>query len=204
MITLISVKRVRGRADLTLSDGETLHMPRAMLRERPYRVGTPFDRAQFDAFLEQRAAAYALQYAVTLLSSRDRTEREIVEGLRQNAYPERAVARTIARLHESGYLNDADFARRWASARAAKGMGTRRIQAELRMKGVDPAQIDAALAGMDEADAFEAAVRSAEKAARGKDLHDPADYRKAWAALARRGYDFSTAKRALQRVAESE
>ena len=50
-IKLLSVRRDHGRAALTLSNGETLVMPRAMLKERPYRGGTPFDREAFDAFL---------------------------------------------------------------------------------------------------------------------------------------------------------
>ena len=45
---LISVQRSHGRATLVLSTGETLVMPRAMLKERPYRGGTPFDREAFD------------------------------------------------------------------------------------------------------------------------------------------------------------
>ena len=36
-IKLLSVRRDHGRAALTLSNGETLVMPRAMLKERPYR-----------------------------------------------------------------------------------------------------------------------------------------------------------------------
>ena len=52
---LTGVRRIHGRAVLTLSTGETLSMPRAMLKERPYRGGTPFDRDNFDAFLRERA-----------------------------------------------------------------------------------------------------------------------------------------------------
>ena len=52
---LISVQRSHGRATLVLSTGETLVMPRAMLKERPYRGGTPFDREAFDSFLLERS-----------------------------------------------------------------------------------------------------------------------------------------------------
>ena len=199
-LTISSVKRVHGRACLILSSGETLAMPRAMLKERPYRGGMPFDRAQFHAFLLERSYPFALDKAVSLLASRARTEQEIVSALRQNAYPEQIIARVMARLHEEGYIDDAVFAGQWVSARTAKGMGARRIRQELRLKGVSQHDIDEALDSVDEEEALNAAVQAAEKASRGRSLSDPADRQKIIAALVRRGYDFSTAKTALQKL----
>ena len=199
-LTISSVKRVHGRASLILSTGETLAMPRAMLKERPYRGGMPFDRAQFHAFLLERSYPFALDKAVSLLASRARTEQEIVSALRQNAYPEQTIARVMARLHEEGYIDDVAFAGQWVSARTAKGMGARRIRQELRLKGVSQHDIDEALDSVDEEETLDAAVRAAEKASRGRDLSDPADRQKIIAALVRRGYDFSTAKTALQKL----
>lgn len=195
-LTISSVKRVHGRACLILSSGETLAMPRAMLKERPYRGGMPFDRAQF----LERSYPFALDKAVSLLASRARTEQEIVSALRQNAYPEQTIARVMARLHEEGYIDDVAFAGQWVSARTAKGMGARRIRQELRLKGVGQHDIDEALDSVDEEEALDAAVQAAEKASRGRDLSDPADRQKIIAALVRRGYDFSTAKTALQKL----
>lgn len=199
-LTISSVKRLHGRASLILSSGETLTMPRAMLKERPYRSGMPFDRAQFHAFLLERSYPFALDKAVSLLASRARTEQEIVSALRQNAYPEQIIARVMARLHEEGYIDDAVFAGQWVSARTAKGMGARRIRHELRLKGVSQHDIDEALDSVDEEEALNAAVQAAEKASRGRNLSDPADRQKIIAALVRRGYDFSTAKTALQKL----
>ena len=199
-LTISSVKRVHGRASLILSSGETLPMPRAMLKERPYRGGMPFDRAQFHAFLLEHSYPFALDKAVSLLASRARTEKEIVSALRQNAYPEQTIARVMARLHDEGYINDAAFAGQWVSARTAKGMGARRIRQELRLKGVSQSDIDEALNSVDEEETMDAAVQAAEKASRGRNPSDPADRQKIIAALVRRGYDFSTAKTALQRL----
>lgn len=199
-LTISSVKRVHGRASLILSSGETLPMPRAMLKERPYRGGMPFDRAQFHAFLLERSYPFALDKAVSLLASRARTEKEIVSALRQNAYPEQTIARVMARLHDEGYINDAAFAGQWVSARTAKGMGARRIRQELRLKGVSQSDIDEALNSVDEEETMDSAVQAAEKASRGRNPSDPADRQKIIAALVRRGYDFSTAKTALQRL----
>jgi len=199
-----SVRRVHGRATLILSSGETLVMPRAMLRERPYKSGMPLDRMAFDHFITERSYPFALEKAIAQLAARARTEKEIVDCLRKNAYPETTIARVMARLHEAGYINDADFAAQWTAARASRGLGSRRIRTELRQKGVDQAKIDQALIAIDDDQILDGALKAAQKAARGKDISSPTDRQKIIAALARRGYDFSIAKRALQILMDSD
>lgn len=201
---LVSVKRDHGKAELALSSGEILVMPRAMLKERPYRGGTPFDRTAHEAFIRSRAYSFALAKAVTLLAAHARTEREIVDALRKNAYTEDTIARVMARLHEAGYIDDTDFAAHWAAARAAKGLGVKRISMELRQKGVSQESIDSVISAMDKDDLFDGALRVAQKAARGKNLSLPADRQKVLAALARRGFDFTLARRALQQIMDGQ
>lgn len=179
-------------------------MPRAMLRERPYKSGVPFDRAAFDSFILEHSYSFAMDKAISLLAARSRTEKEIVSSLQKNAYPEQIIARVMARLTEAGYLNDADFAEHWASSRTNKGLGSRRIRMELRQKGVSQEEIDAALSALDSNDVIDGAIKIAEKSARGKDLSSPADRQKIMAALARRGYDFSIAKQALNQLISSQ
>lgn len=199
---LVSVRRCHGRATLTLSTGETLAMPRALLKERPYRGGMPFDRAAFDTLLRERAYPYAVDKAVALLAMRPRTQKELRDALRQNAYPETVIERVMARMDEAGYVDDAGFAGQWASSRTSKGMGSRRIRMELRQKGVSSDAIEEALSSLDEDDCLEGAVKAARKAAIGKNLGDPRDRQKVIAALARRGYDYAAAKQALTAVME--
>lgn len=201
-ISVKSVKRNLGKAEILLSNGECIVMPRSMLRERPYKAGVPFDSAAHESFMQTRAYAFALDKAVSLLAVRARTEHEIADSLRKCAYPEATVARVMSRLLEAGYINDSDFAEHWAVSRTAKGMGTRRIRMELRQKGVSHSEIDEALSSMDQETLLGSAVKAAEKAARGRDLSLPAERQKVLAALARRGFDFSIAKQALQRILE--
>ena len=181
---LISVQRSHGRATLVLSTGETLVMPRAMLKERPYRGGTPFDREAFDSFLRERSYTFAMEKAVALLAMRSRTQQEIADALRKNAYSERTIARVMARLDEAGYINDTDFAEQWAASRTTKGMG--------------------ALSAIDHDDMLFGALKAARKAASGKNLSDPKDRQKIFAALARRGYGYAEARQALEALKDEQ
>lgn len=203
-ICIKSVKRNQGKAEILLSTGELIVMPRGMLKERPYQSGMPFDAAQHDHFIATRSYAFALDKAISLLAVRARTEREITDALRKCAYLEPVIARVMARLLEAGYINDADFAEHWAASRVNKGMGTIRIRMELRQKGVPSSEIDDAVAGMDYNIVIAGAKKAAQKAARGRDLSDRKEQQKVLAALSRRGFDFQTAKRALQMLLDSE
>jgi len=199
-LTISSVKRIQGRAYLHLSSGEVISMPRSMLKERPYRSGMPFDLMSHFTFIKERSYSFALEKAVTLLASRARTEKEIVDALRRNAYPEMTIARVMQRLNEANYVNDKDFAEHWTASRTNRGLGTRRIRMELQRKGVSSSDIDSVLSSIDQNEVFEGALKSAEKAARGKDLSDPAVRQKTIAYLVRRGYDFSMARQALEHI----
>ena len=203
-LSIKSVRRVHSRAVLTLSNGETRVMPRALLRERPYRGGVPFDEAAFEALLRERSYPFALERAVSLLAVRARTERELRDALHQCAYSEVVIDRVIARMNEAGYIDDADFASQWAASRTGKGLGTRRIAMELRQKGVDAEQIEQALGQIDEEERTESALRAAQKAARGRELSSPADRQKVFAALMRRGYDSASAKKAIAALRDQE
>ena len=105
-----------------------------MLKERPYRGGTPFDREAFDSFLRERSYPFAMEKAVALLAMRPRTQQEIADALRKNAYPRANDCPRDGALDEAGYINDTDFAEQWAASRTTKGMGARRIRMELRQK----------------------------------------------------------------------
>ncbi len=203
-LTLLSVRRVHGRAVLSLSSGETRVMPRALLKERPYRGGTPFDEAAFETLLRERAYPFALEKAVSLLAVRARTEKELRDALHQCAYPEETIDRVMARMQEAGYLNDADFAAQWAASRTGKGMGTRRIGMELRRKGVSSETIGQTLDAIDEDELLEGALKTARKAAKGRDLSLPAERQKVSAALIRRGYGYDHARKALSQLLEEQ
>ena len=79
-IKIISVKRDHGKAILTLSTGESCAMPRAMLKERPYKSGMVFNEESFKTFIADRSYPYAMDKAVSLLSMRSRTEKRVLES----------------------------------------------------------------------------------------------------------------------------
>jgi regulatory protein len=101
-----------------------------------------------------------------------------------------ATDKVIEKLRTSHYLDDEAFARNWALARAQNnGYGPKRIDQELRSKGIDQSLIREAMREtFDQVDEAERAKRLLAKRFKSEDLTEPKALRRAAAFLQRRGY----------------
>lgn len=100
---------------------------------------------------ERRAAvndpAVVLDAAARSLEARSRSVAEVRRRLTGAGYRADLVESTIERLLELGMLDDEAFARAWVESRdRARPRGERALRAELGLKGVERAVIDAVLA----------------------------------------------------------
>jgi regulatory protein len=141
----------------------------------------------------------AYQSALHFLGTRPRSSAEVQRNLQDKGFEEEAVAAAISRLVGHGYLNDEEFARYWLENRNRfRPRSAKAIRYELRQKGVERDNIEAALEGMDEdAAAWDAA---ASKLDRWRDLPEDEFERKLSGFLARRGFAFSTVRRTVQQA----
>ncbi len=135
----------------------------------------------------------ALDKALSHISASMKTEREIRDFLRRKGYLQDVSDYVVEKMKGYGFLDDAAYAKAYAES-AGKRKGGRLIRMELRKKGVADDAIDGALDSLEEDGAARAAL---EKYMRGK----PADQKtmqKAYAHLLSKGFDYDTAKGALQ------
>ena len=78
------------------------------------------------------------------LGTRPRSGWEITQRLRRAKVPDAEISRTLSRLAELGYVDDAAFARWWGEQRDRHSpRGRRMIEAELRQRGVSREVIEA-------------------------------------------------------------
>ncbi len=103
--------------------------------------------------------------AYRLLTFRPRSHAELEQKLREREFDESVILDVLADLERLGYVNDRQFAGQWAAARLRlKGLGRRRIEQELRRKGVPQEIIREAVAeAVPPDEEREAAVKAAEK-----------------------------------------
>ncbi len=143
----------------------------------------------------------ALDKALFHITATMKTEREIRDFLKKKGYLEDVQDDVISRMREYGFLDDAAYARAYMESMAKK-KGPRLIEAELRRKGVSDEAIAEALAGLTGED--EAAKSVLKKFLRGKDVTDRKVLQRAYANLLSKGFDYETAKRALEDLRDDD
>jgi regulatory protein len=156
-----------------------------------------------NAELEEKIVTRARNAAYRLLTYRPRSRRELGEKLRDKEFPEELIEAVIDHCTRLGYLDDLKFAVQWASSRVRlRSFGRRRIERELRDKGVDRDIIHAALqevySGSSEEDV---ARREADKRLRTLARFDPDVRRRRLAGfLERKGFASDTIRAILVTV----
>jgi regulatory protein len=132
-------------------------------------------------------------YAVDLLARAPRTERDLKRRLTRPVWSSPGIVEDVlAALRRYNYVNDEEYARRFAETRAASGRsGARRLRLELRAKGIaDSETIDKAVREAVERSPEEDAIdRLIAKRLRGRDAADPVELRRLRDFLLRRGFD---------------
>jgi regulatory protein len=150
--------------------------------------------------------AVVLEAAARFLEVRARSVAEVRRRLGQAGYRSDLVEGAIGRLTELGMLDDATFARAWIESRdRARPRGEIALRRELALKGVDRAVVDelleerrdngdAVAGGVDLAAAERLLARHERALARETDPRSRR--RRAYALLARNGFDPSTSSAA--------
>lgn len=155
--------------------------------------------------LREDGESKALGSALTFLGHRPRSEAEIRARLNKDEWSEPVVDAVLLKLRAARMVNDEEFAQQWVDNRSRfKPRGGRMLQQELRQKGVGRDDIEAALPDDDEE--VENALHALRKTARKweKFSDEREQQKKAIEFLARRGFNFGTAKSAWTRFKEDD
>jgi regulatory protein len=126
--------------------------------------------------------------------------------LRRLGYPAATHESTIERLRALNYVNDESFARNWALARARdRGYGPRRIEQELKRKGIAPSVIrEVVREAFEQYDELAQARQFLTKRFRGESFREPKALRRAVGFLQRRGYSARVISELLHLSTEEE
>jgi regulatory protein len=86
---------------------------------------------------QKKELTRARNTAYRYLSIRARSRSEIEAKLRDKEFSDEVIESVMSGLVRLGYINDERFAEQWASSRMrTRGFGKRRVEQELRLKGV--------------------------------------------------------------------
>ena len=150
--------------------------------------------------------AIARQICLRLLTAAPRTRAQLATELRRRGVPQQAADAVLGRFAEAKLIDDALFAGAWVESRHhGRGLSGRALAAELRHRGVPPADIEAAVGQLgpgQEAATARALVDGRLAGTRGQPL--PARIRRLAGLLARKGYSQALAYRVVREALEQE
>ena len=149
----------------------------------------------------ERRVQRAVELAVRHVSRRERTEAEVRRHLEARGVEDAAADAAIAELTETGLLDDAGYARRFAEdRRALDGWGAERIERRLREAGIAPEHAAAALGGRERDGEREAALALLRRRFPEPPATDR-DRERALGVLVRKGYELELAYDAVRAYA---
>ncbi|HSH31427.1 MAG TPA: RecX family transcriptional regulator [Candidatus Saccharimonadales bacterium] len=119
--------------------------------------GISLTPAEIDSLKSASERSKVYHQALSYLSYRKRSGRELRDHLVGKEHDKTTVDQVIGDLTAKGLLSDGDFAGAWIRDRQnLKPRSKRRLEQELRQKGLEPAVISEALSGISEQDEREA------------------------------------------------
>jgi regulatory protein len=159
-------------------------------------------------YLENVALYYLQRYATSAANLKRILLRKVKRSCAFHQMPMEDFAplvdELVARYMSVGLVDDKSFAQAKVTSLRRQGHSGRSIIARLQVKGLSPAQIEAALKNVDEGheDAEMSAARAYVRrkklgAYRKKAITDPKDLQKELASLGRAGFSYETARQAL-------
>lgn len=148
----------------------------------------------------------ARQICLRLLTAAPRTRTQLADALRRRHVPDEAAARVLDRFAEAGLIDDAAFAQAWVESRHhGRGLGRRALAAELRRRGVDSQEVQAAVGALSPDEELATARRlAAQRAAASRGRPQPARIRQLVGMLARKGYPAGLAYQVVRDVLAEE
>lgn len=187
-----------GRLTVLLDSGEELKTTLSVVTDLRLYSGRELDEASLSALRLSSSRALARDRALTLLSRRPMSGRELRDKLIQKGEDEDTADYCVGWLTENGFIDDENYSSAVARHYSAKGYGAGRIRAELARRGVSRELWE---------DALEALPDSSDKLRKfiASRLHDPQDrdqVRKVSQALYRRGYSWEEIRSALRAFCE--
>ena len=197
-----AARRRRSLYLLSLDSGETVEMDVRTFDDSPYGVGGEISPEQLAALLALSRYNRAYDRALYQLGLRDYACREIEKKLLTEVDPDTA-ARVVERLQELGLLDDERYAENAAHSMSRyKQYPRRRVEQELRRRGVEPDTARTVAEGLDTED-LQLALALIRKKYYNK-LNSLEERQRVAAALGRRGFSYGVIRRAMEAFAAGQ
>ena len=199
VVTALEVqKRNPNRVNVHLDGGYAFSLSRIVAAW--LSVGRDLSDPEVEKLQQDENFEQAAQVALKYIAYKSRTSAEVRKRLQEAKYPEFVIEHTISRFTQNGLINDGQYARDWVGDRQVfHPRSARQMEFELRRKGVQREEIEAALSEVvdDEQMAYQLACQKINR-------YDSLDFKefrsRLGGMLSRRGFSYETVTRVINRM----
>lgn len=173
------------------------------------RKGDEVSDDRFSFFIEQNIIYHIKQRALSFLSRRFHSEKELLLKLKSKLYDERLIKIVLSDLKGKGFIDDRIFAQHFVEEKLSKKRwGKNKIKAALLNKGVNRSIIDEAVSSYeDDKSEFDLAYSLAEKKIiqlQKRNIDTNKYQQKISTFLISRGFDFDTCREVCEKILKQD
>ena len=201
-ITKIEPSKKKGFSRIYTDGQYFMSLADEIIARRLIREGKEIGEDEIPELSKESLVRRARERLLYALDRRLHSEKELREKLRRD-YPPEIIDAAIAQLSSLGLIDDAAFARAFCEHRInSLKKGPYAIRQELILKGVSKDIIEKVLSESfcDEDTEFDAAMLAAKKYQ--NDIDTPKGRQRAFAALTRKGFSYTTVKRVVKELCD--
>lgn len=180
----------KGKVELCLDEKLFIRLYKGEARKLDLKEGMELSEEQYQYIIYEILTKRAVRRAMHLLERQERTEHQLREKLRQNAYPKEAVEEAISYVKRYHYLDDVRYAHTYIRYHQQK-KSRMCLKTDLMRRGIAKDIIESALETEFSNDEKQQIRVLLEKKKYVPDTADAAQFRKIYQFLQRRGFKSS-------------
>lgn len=200
-ITSIEPQKNKNRVNIYIDNLFTIGIDNELRYKYKLEVDMEVDDYFIQDILKAEEQHKVTNYALNLLSYRQRSEKEIYLALKRKGFDETYINYSINYCIKNNYINDKSFAKSFINDKLnLNKLGPERIKYELILKGISKDIIEELLI-IDSDKQYEMAIELAQKKLPSYKKDKPeAIYRKLSALLQRKGYSYDIISRVMRKI----
>lgn len=193
---------MKGLFLITLDNGKKLKASKEVIYRFNLEPDMEIDYDEISGFIYESDLGLAYNMSLKFLGYRTRSCKEIKDYLSKKGFDDPVIDTTIEKLSNYNFIDDAKFASDFKNYKMnLKPVSRRYIQYKLNEKGIDSQIIDSVVDTISDDEEVENAMKVGKRYVRKyKDLEEREARAKLGQALVRKGFDWATVNKAVNRL----
>lgn len=195
-------KNNENRFSIFINDKFAFGLDASICSKHKLEADMEIDEEFIETILKAEENSKAINYAIYLLSKKDRTKKEITDKLKDKGYDDEITNNVLDKLLEYNYINDEIYCKKYINDKSKfSKYGINKIKAKLYAKGVDKEIISKEIIKIDNNLEIENALSLAQKKL--NSIKDTDQYKikaKLSNHLIAKGYSYDTVKAVFSKL----